>query len=489
MTRQRSQDTKNQPPFHQEKETEPTPSPSAEDLDSLGEGTLKSVENMVSFLQTLQSYDFPHPLLSSSPSVFDRTPLPFSEVIRTCAIWQKAYRQAVETERQQYLPTQTQQGYYLSDMRKNPYEFVSADDFPGLSETNEAFWQTLWMIRELWSRVSLDIKWSIQIPDAIEQYKHAFQLPEHTEQFPVNDDIYQFLPDIYRKLIVYSGPEREMLEKPLDTALYDELRDWKQALPENSEVSRSFQPLEQETDRCVGLVFHRYATVLLASGSVEKARAYVDQLTKSFGKSDEEALRSFFQVKVSESAPAGFKLHIRASQRISDPGFYKVLEHVQQFCSENDLSWKVRIPRSMHDMSGGWGSDSRYDGTLFTIWPNENEEVLILSDEVFKQEWVKMLNIAKQLDETFVDVPCTNDVSRAKTDWLIRSSKQSSNRVQIRFGENTNNKDRARKYIAKPEWEDSRTARFEDNLPMSNPDELKRLAAELDVIVEPFSTF
>ncbi len=100
-----------------------------------------------------------------------------------------------------------------------------------------------------------------------------------------------------------------------------------------------------------------------------------------------------------------------------------------------------------------------------------------------------MLTVAQHLDETLAEVACSDDKSRAKTDWLVRSPEKTSNRVLIRFGENSNDDDRIREYVGNPSWEDSRSARFEENLPLSTPEELKHIAEEIGVQVEPYRAF
>lgn len=456
--------------------------PNQEELDSLSQRSLENVPRFVSTVQKMRELNAPLSFVPDLETLLQTLPLPLDQVVHLSQVWEQAYQEAVIKERARYSPTDTVQGYYLEDMRKNPYEFVSQEMYPELGTTTDALWQSIWMMQRASQMIENEFQWSVVVPKTLESLGKEFSI----ESLEATRELLDISTEVFFKFMPFmSDAEWDLLsQKPWKNP---ELQTWVQKHAENDDVKEFLGEVSNSVDRrVIQFLFHRYFAVGVAGVSSEKQREYILQLLQE--SDDEKEVRSFYQSSGFEVALAGFKLHVRGKLALSDPSIYQVIEKIRDFCKARNMCWKLRIPTDPSSESFRSFGDSRYDGTFITIWPAKKDDVEVISEESLQQEWEEMILLGKEIDQLVSEYPCPDSVRRAKTDWLVQSEEKTSNRVQIRFGTNTGEADEVARYIGKQRhWQDSREASFEENLPLFEPSSLVQSAQSLGVKVTPFS--
>jgi len=407
------------------------------------------------------------------------------ELSSLAKIWSAAYQEALIKDRNSYGPTDTVQPYDISDMRKNVYEYVSADSYPELDSTPDSFWHSIVLLRECIAAVQLEVKWSAALPASIDHWNELFR----ANLSPIDRSaLMSFATVAVPQTRVVNQFERTVIStQPWKNV---GIRNWWKKQKGKRYFAIWDQPSTENDADILQLLFYRYAA-LQTMGTVQDQKTALkpDAILAPFIQSA-ETISDFAQVWNSEPLPIGFKLHVRGKFSPEDLNVFRVLERVASFCGKHNLSWKVRMP--IHPAENSFSeTNSRYDGTWITLYANRKtaNAAAVLNAAEVQRMWRESLSLGKELDEQLAQLKSPRGVSRSPTDWLITSQSKSSRRVQVRFGENDKDPDKQARFLggAKSLWNDSRERPFEDNVAFVSPSELKSIAQQAGVAIEPYS--
>ncbi|NCN87563.1 MAG: hypothetical protein GW941_01560 [Candidatus Pacebacteria bacterium] len=369
-------------------------------------------------------------------------------------------------------PDDTLQGYYLSDFLEKPFEFLNEEDYPWLKSFPDNIGVVIILLRE--SEDLIKQEWLTQIgyekflTSLVSKYgfaKEKLSLEDILKIFyKSKEDKIGSIPSV----ILESSDKKQMIQwwNSINSSLNeDKIVDF---------TLSDFEAINLE------IIFHRCMISQVMNHDLESEDN--DSITSEYGNN---AMSAFESVSNDESvSPIGFKIHIKAS--IKEQEFYQLLQVIEQICSENSKDWKCRVPTSEFDLHNH-DVNSRYEGTMITIYPSEFDQINIPPKESdFYTQWVEMINLGKEIDEQLARFSTDFSIPGTKTDLQLRSSIETSNRVQIRFGGNLSDSE-VRERLMDPNWEDNRDATFEDNLiPTLNIERLEQLAQGASIIIHRY---